>query len=128
MPYQHVTKMVKDRVLHRVVSATGEVVEEYPPGWEGYSGQRLRQYVLDRVATLNREERFSELKPIEELERREYYPRRIWDFSAAERTMVFVTKKCIRCFGKVYDFPKDGYNYCSACDLIFYVRPKEPVQ
>jgi len=123
--YSHATRSVHDRVQHEIRDEAGAVVEAYPPAYGGYSGQRLRQFVLERVDQLNREA--NALPPIEDdyVPVRELYERRIYSFSPAERTKVFVSKKCLRCHKLVYEYPHKRYNYCPGCDMLFYVKPKE---
>jgi len=122
LTYSHQTRSLHDRVQHEIRDdATGEVVETYPPSWGGYSGQRLRLYVLERVAELNKQP----LPPIDPdyIPSREHYPRFIREFSPAERTRVFVTLKCLKCHkGPLYRYPHKRFVYCPQCDIHYYVK------
>src|SRR5881394_229333 len=115
MTYTHRTRFVKDRVLHEIRDETGAIVEEYPPDHNGLGGQQLRQFVLERVAELNK----PPLKPwtMTPYEQVEKLPRKVYEFNAAERVMVFTTKKCLRCHKiPLLDYSKGKKMYCPQCD------------
>ena len=114
---------MKDLTQYEILDDTGELMDTFPPNYEGLKGHQLRQFVIARVEELNRsgyappkrESLEPSTKPTGDT---------VVEFTPEQYKEVFVQKKCLQCRGHVYDY-KDG-SYCSnsRC-MLWYQKPVE---